>query len=823
MASKRKPVCVIVAGMHRSGTSALTRVLSLLGCSLPSTLLSANPTNEAGHWEPLHIQQFNDRLLESAGCAWDDWTAVPQDWFDSLAADAFRVEAAELFKAEFGGAPLTVFKDPRVCRLMPFWLGVLKDLDIEPVVAIPVRHPLEVAKSLAVRDLSDPHHNRLLWLRHVLDTERYTRGVRRFYMSYDDLLESWSSVVSRMGEALDVKWPRMSAQTIEEVEAFLKPQLRHHRLNDQLLGEDRTETEWLRTAYAVVARWASQGEDAEGAAQLDRITAVMDEAGASFGVLALRGRMAMSRVRELELELDDMRRQRDDVGTLHHNLSIVVRDLQEETAALKGQIATSGASADEAADALIQANAKSDAAEAEVGTLKAALAEAADTAAALGEAKAASEARIVEMEAELARVQQEHDALTSAADANQQGVAELQAQLAGMRSLADQASAALEEANTRSEAIRADADARVAAQTEATQVEVEALNAALAEATASRDAARAEIEALTESLGAAARNAEGYSIANEAAKAHAASIEAELNQARGESEALTAALDEKQQAIESLQERFDAARSLADDVSSALEEARTRGDAARDEANALAIELGKAVHEREVLEAERDQHGQMVKTLKSNIGALLEDSKEAAVIRDRLVAAEDELSDLTRRLAGAEAELTQSTSALRQRGAEADDAYKELERLRDLLQAEVGDKARMERAVDGLKANLSLLMSDIEERDAEVARVRSEAEGFRVAVQAGQMRLNDLVAQSQIAVESLVRGIASQPAPLFQTRQTTLRQRAQLIRDAGIVDPDWYRSAYPEVEKNGEDPVDHFVTKGYFEGRRPKR
>jgi hypothetical protein len=35
----QRRTCVLVLGMHRSGTSALARVLNLLGCDLPKTLI----------------------------------------------------------------------------------------------------------------------------------------------------------------------------------------------------------------------------------------------------------------------------------------------------------------------------------------------------------------------------------------------------------------------------------------------------------------------------------------------------------------------------------------------------------------------------------------------------------------------------------------------------------------------------------------------------------------------------------------------------------------------------------------------------------------
>ena len=49
MSTQRR--AVIVLGMHRSGTSALTRVISLLGADLPSSLMPANLSNEAGFFE----------------------------------------------------------------------------------------------------------------------------------------------------------------------------------------------------------------------------------------------------------------------------------------------------------------------------------------------------------------------------------------------------------------------------------------------------------------------------------------------------------------------------------------------------------------------------------------------------------------------------------------------------------------------------------------------------------------------------------------------------------------------------------------------------
>jgi hypothetical protein len=63
---------ILVAGMHRSGTSALTRMVNLLGAALPEDLLPASRGNELGHWEPAKIVELHDKMLESAHSGWDN-------------------------------------------------------------------------------------------------------------------------------------------------------------------------------------------------------------------------------------------------------------------------------------------------------------------------------------------------------------------------------------------------------------------------------------------------------------------------------------------------------------------------------------------------------------------------------------------------------------------------------------------------------------------------------------------------------------------------------------------------------------------------------
>ena len=61
----------IVLGMHRSGTSAATRMASLLGVPVcrPDDLSADRKGNERGVWESASLVRYNDRLLGRAGAA----------------------------------------------------------------------------------------------------------------------------------------------------------------------------------------------------------------------------------------------------------------------------------------------------------------------------------------------------------------------------------------------------------------------------------------------------------------------------------------------------------------------------------------------------------------------------------------------------------------------------------------------------------------------------------------------------------------------------------------------------------------------------------
>ncbi len=294
--------------MHRSGTSAVTRVLASLGCDLPNTLMEADSNNAMGYWESTEIADLNDAILVSAGSSWDDWEAFNPQWHASPIAEDFHERARAVLTSEFGDSRLFVLKDPRICRLLQFWKEALDRIGAVTVVALPVRNPLEVAASLRARDAIDPSIGVLIWLRNVLDAEASSRGLPRAFTRYEDVLDNWKGLAIRLGSELEVTWPRRSTVADLEIESFIASSIRHHIHDDARVHDDPMVSVWVKTAFEILNRWARGNVRKTDPGTLDAIALAFNDSAPNFGRPVAVGRQAMQRNREYEAQIDALDR-----------------------------------------------------------------------------------------------------------------------------------------------------------------------------------------------------------------------------------------------------------------------------------------------------------------------------------------------------------------------------------------------------------------------------------------------------------------------------------------------------------------------------------
>ena len=77
----RRPLLLVV-GMHRSGTSAITGSLGVLGFNTPHVRdrMGFSSASNAEHWESLSLSAYNDHLLAKLGGSWDAPPDLPLRW-----------------------------------------------------------------------------------------------------------------------------------------------------------------------------------------------------------------------------------------------------------------------------------------------------------------------------------------------------------------------------------------------------------------------------------------------------------------------------------------------------------------------------------------------------------------------------------------------------------------------------------------------------------------------------------------------------------------------------------------------------------------------
>ncbi len=214
---------LLIAGMHRSGTSALCAALERCGASFGADLLDPMAgVNEDGFWEDAAVVQLNQQLLERLG---GTWFCLPPgidhvDWSSHALAD-LQETARGILARGFSGGPLHALKDPRLCITLPFWLAACAALQLPCTVCVISRAPLEVARSLQKRDGFPLGYGLRLYARY----RRLLAGnvpPEAIYITYNDLLQDPTSVMQALARTLPLTLP------VDGLAGTVKPALRHY-------------------------------------------------------------------------------------------------------------------------------------------------------------------------------------------------------------------------------------------------------------------------------------------------------------------------------------------------------------------------------------------------------------------------------------------------------------------------------------------------------------------------------------------------------------------------------------------------------------------
>ncbi len=211
-----------IAGMHRSGTSMITRMLNLSGLYLgqANQIMSAAPENPKGFWENIEFVRINDEILSLFGGRWDKIPQFPLNWFKADLLAPLREKANILIER------INIFypwgwKDPRNSITYPFWNRLLPDLK----VIIPLRDPYEVALSLNARNGFPIEFGLSLWYEYNNALFTVTSSSQRIITHYDAYFDNAEAELKRLMTWL--KWSTDEDQ-IKIAISSLTSNIRHH-------------------------------------------------------------------------------------------------------------------------------------------------------------------------------------------------------------------------------------------------------------------------------------------------------------------------------------------------------------------------------------------------------------------------------------------------------------------------------------------------------------------------------------------------------------------------------------------------------------------
>ena len=198
--------CIVVLGMHRSGTSLVAGILYRLGVNMGSAFRAPDRHNTGGYYEDLDFRDINKVIINRAGGRWFNPPNV-EDVSEVTTHYASRIEKLVSSRSGTWG-----FKDPRTA----FTIHALEKHLPDDLRFIRVsRNSLDITSSLANRATimgytRSGSHWFSIMKRYEDRIQDYLRGSIRpvFTIDYGDLVCASRTLdtVQRLAHFCDVDW-----------------------------------------------------------------------------------------------------------------------------------------------------------------------------------------------------------------------------------------------------------------------------------------------------------------------------------------------------------------------------------------------------------------------------------------------------------------------------------------------------------------------------------------------------------------------------------------------------------------------------------------
>ena len=221
---------IIILGMHRSGTSLASGLLSLCGVHFgeESEFIRPNDENPKGFWERQDVRKLNDELLHHIGCDWSEISNLYKNEPPEKAITNFNSEASRIVNKleQESSSGVIGLKEPRLCLLMPFWQHFL---DKDDFILIVYRDPEEIAISLKNRNGIPFQVSNYLTERYLELALHAAKNRHHFIVSFKDLIENPARAIANIVSALAALGQKLSIPSKEILAQYSSPQLYRSR------------------------------------------------------------------------------------------------------------------------------------------------------------------------------------------------------------------------------------------------------------------------------------------------------------------------------------------------------------------------------------------------------------------------------------------------------------------------------------------------------------------------------------------------------------------------------------------------------------------
>lgn len=245
---------IVVLGMHRSGTSVLTKGISEIGYYVGKTA-EGKEDNQKGFFENEELVRLNEHILDEFSIRWKtiDYLYIDRcETFIDFLKERYFQRAYNIIENLFQNSNKCVIKDPRVSILMPFWERILNKMDINVKYVLALRSPDEVAQSLINRKDMDYKSAIDLWLYYNISIMKKTNH-DMIVINYDNIISDTKETLIRLCDWLQIDSKSKMNKIHEFSENFVEKDFKHCDNNTTMINSyENLMFEFLNKDYLYV-------------------------------------------------------------------------------------------------------------------------------------------------------------------------------------------------------------------------------------------------------------------------------------------------------------------------------------------------------------------------------------------------------------------------------------------------------------------------------------------------------------------------------------------------------------------------------------------